>query len=52
MVRWRFFCGRPAIQSHSPLGQRPPEDSANEGENNGPLDEIEFWNARDKSLSG
>lgn len=33
-------------------GQRPPEDSANEGENNGPLDEIEFWNARDKSLSG
>jgi len=27
------------------------QDSANEGENNGPLDEIEFWNARDKNLS-
>ncbi|CAK9054035.1 Dynein axonemal heavy chain 2 (Axonemal beta dynein heavy chain 2) (Ciliary dynein heavy chain 2) [Durusdinium trenchii] len=27
------------------------EDSANEGENNGPLDEIEFWNARDKILN-
>ncbi|CAK9098663.1 unnamed protein product [Durusdinium trenchii] len=27
------------------------QDSANEGENNGPLDEIEFWNARDKILN-